>query len=107
MLNQVEVEAKKYTFGVLSDIHLQPNYLPDRTVEKYCEASSQNDKILDTNAFFGRLGCDLPISMVEAAFEKMAYDNEDLDFVLVPGDLIGHGISLDLKYDKDLKPVQV
>jgi len=42
--------------------------------------------------------------MVEAAFEKMAYDNPDLDFVLVPGDLIGHGISLD--YDKRLQPVQ-
>jgi len=32
IVNQVEVEARKYTFGVLSDIHLQPNYLPDRPV---------------------------------------------------------------------------
>ena len=40
--------------------------------------------------------------MVDAAFAKMAYDNADLDAIFVPGDLIGHGISIDLKYDKDI-----
>ncbi len=99
-----QVEAKKYTFGVLSDIHLQPNYSPTGTVPNYCEESSQTDssQLLNTVAYFGRLGCDVPETMVDAAFAKMAHDNADLDAIFVPGDLIGHGISIDLKYDKDI-----
>ncbi len=70
----------------------------------YCEESSKTDasELLSTVAYFGRLGCDLPQAMVDAAFAKMAYDNADLDGIFVPGDLIGHGISIDLKYDKDI-----
>ena len=84
---------------------MQPNYSPSATVRpNYCEESSQTDasELLSTVAYFGRLGCDLPKTMVEAAFAKLAYDNPDLDVIFVPGDLIGHGISIDLKYDKDI-----
>jgi hypothetical protein len=34
--------------------------------------------------------------MLDAAMRKMKADNPDLDFILVPGDLLGHGINLDL-----------
>ena len=37
------VNARKYKFGVLSDMHLQPNFLPDRSVDQYCE------KVTDSN----------------------------------------------------------
>lgn len=36
----------------------------------------------------------------------MASENEALDFIMVPGDLIGHAISLDLKWDADLPLIQ-
>ena len=61
-------QAAKYTIGVFSDIHLQPNYLPNRSPSKYCEKSNdQDEEILPDLAFFGRMGCDVPQLMVEVA----------------------------------------
>ena len=56
--------ATKYKFGVFTDIHLQPNYLPDRPAgyPTFCGKAKEekDDEILDVNAYFGRMGCDLP-----------------------------------------------
>ena len=54
--------ATKYKFGVFSDIHLQPNYMPDRPPSQYCEVASKGrfDEVLTENAYFGRIGCDVP-----------------------------------------------
>jgi len=35
--------------------------------------------------------------MVEVAMQKMAADHPDLSFVLAPGDLVGHAISLNIE----------
>ena len=40
--------------------------------------------------------------MVEVAMQKMAADHPDVRFLLAPGDLVGHAISLDLKHDEGL-----
>lgn len=88
--------AGRYKIGVFSDIHLQPNYLPDRPASQYCVKSTSNDKIAAEDAYFGRLHCDPPHKLVETAFQKMNADHDQIDFILVPGDLIGHSISLDL-----------
>jgi len=34
--------------------------------------------------------------MVDIAMQKMKADNPDLDLILVPGDLIGHVVAVDL-----------
>ena len=34
--------------------------------------------------------------------KHMSQNNPDLDFILVPGDLVGHSISIDQKDDADL-----
>ena len=64
--------------------------------------SNQEDVILSTNAYFGRLGCDAPYLLVETAMKHMSQNNPDLDFILVPGDLVGHSISIDQKDDAGL-----
>ncbi len=62
---------------------------------------------MDDLAYFGRWGCDVPYSMVDIAMQKMKADNPNLDLILVPGDLIGHGISLELEGDQGLTPAQI
>ena len=101
--------AEKYKFGVLSDMHLQPNYLPNRPANQYCEKAKPGEPdILEFfNAYFGRWGCDAPQLMLESAMQKLAMDHPDLKFLLAPGDLIGHEISIDLDKEKDLTDEQV
>lgn len=53
-------------------------------------------------AYFGRFGCDVPAAMVDRAFEKMAIENPDLGFIIMPGDIVGHMIPIDLKEVKDI-----
>ena len=60
---------------------------------------------MSDQAYFGRSKCDVPYLMVDVAMQKMKADNPDIDFILVPGDLVGHAISVDL--DDKLTPLQV
>ena len=76
----------------------EPNISPDYGFW-CCPASSGETEYLDTNAYFGRFGCDLPKSMVERAFEKMKADNPDLNYILVPGDYVGHSIGVQEPFD--------
>ena len=95
----LETLAEKIKIGVLTDIHLQPNYAPNIAVSPNfcCTSTSNEDPTYEDNiANFGRFGCDLPYAMVERAFQKMAADNPDLSVILVPGDYVGHGISNNL-----------
>ena len=99
------VSAEKYKIGVFTDIHLQPNYVPNRSPDQYCEVVTEEGKQdveLDTNAYFGRMGCDVPYKMVDVAMQKMAADHPDIRFLLAPGDLIGHDIPIDLKDDEGI-----
>ena len=59
--------AERVKFGVLSDIHLQPFYKPDKPVDGdyYCVDQDFGDETTDEMAYFGRLGCDLPALMVQ------------------------------------------
>ena len=94
--------AERVKFGVLSDIHLQALYQPDRPADKNCipplTGHEDDHEKTDDLAYFGRLGCDLPAVMVEHGFRKMAADNPDINFMLVPGDFAGHYISLDQRH---------
>jgi len=95
--------ANLYKFGVFSDIHLLLDYQPNLSPEQYCVPnSSGSDIVLPTNAYFGRFGCDVPETLVRAAMQKMLNENPDLDFLLIPGDFIGHGLTIDFKDDADI-----
>ena len=89
--------AERVKFGVLSDIHLQPFYRPDKPVDGnyFCVDQDFGDETTSDMAYFGRLGCDLPALMVERAFQKMSTENPDINFILVPGDFVGHELTLD------------
>lgn len=41
------------------------------------------------------MGCDPPRELLEAFLEKMRTSDGNVDFILVPGDLVAHGIPLD------------
>ena len=43
----------------------------------------------------GMYGCDPPLSLFEAFLDKMRSSEGHLDFILMPGDLVAHGIPLD------------
>lgn len=104
------VQATTYKIGVLTDMHLQVDYLPDRSPSQYCckqNDPTKEDKIMADIAHFGRWKCDVPQSMVDAAMAKMRAENPDLAFILVPGDIVGHGIDLDIVKDHDLDDVQI
>lgn len=44
--------------------------------------------------------------MVNAAMAKMKADNPDIEFMLVPGDMVGHGIDVDIWTDRTLDQAQ-
>ena len=47
-----------------------------------------------SSADFGRMGCDPPLTLLEAFLGKLKSSEGDLDFILVPGDLVVHGVPL-------------
>lgn len=105
--------AEKVKFGVLSDIHLQPYYNPK--IPQVSPAGDQywcvpqEDFVWYTDpveANFGRLGCDLPALMIVRGFEKMSAENSDINFILVPGDFVGHELSMDFEEDVSFKDSQ-
>ena len=87
---------------MIADLHLNPNYAPNRPFDGlYCEdpkEGSELDDKLDELAHFGQIGCDIPVSLADQAMRKMSEENQDLDFLLVPGDVPGHSFSN--KFDK-------
>ncbi len=93
------VSIQAYKIGVLSDIHIDLEYDPS-----YCKErkhftlmdSSEHDETLPY-APLGRYGCDPPIDLLKTMIHKLRSTDPDIDFLLVPGDLVKHGLSLDPK----------
>ena len=81
--------AKKVKFGVMTDIHLNQNYKPDSSGDQYCIG----DKVADQIANFGRAHCDSPYLLVERLMQKMKAENPDLEVILIPGDIVTHGLA--------------
>jgi predicted phosphodiesterase len=98
--------AREYKIGVLSDIHLNDVYSASLPASQYCSPQIKEGKVNETAdvlAYFGRPGCDSSFDLIDRAMAKLAADNPD--FVLVPGDLIGHAIAA--KLDEGLTDAQL
>ena len=88
--------AKLIKFGVLTDLHLNPDYQADVDVRNtYCNSGIYEKKAKDL-APFGRPGCDSPQLLVESIMKQMKQQHSDLDVILVPGDLVAHGLSVEM-----------
>ena len=81
--------AEKVKFGVMTDIHLNPNYKPNISGDQYCIGDKEDDQI----ANFGRAHCDSPYLLVERLMQKMKAENPDLEVILIPGDIVTHGLA--------------
>lgn len=49
-----------------------------------------------SSAPLGRLGCDPPLALFESFLQQMKdTESQQLDFILMPGDFVAHGIPLE------------
>ena len=95
-----------YNLAILNDIHVDPNYkTTTRTVNPNSNLSAewQNDTMMtvEESAVLGRMMEDPPIALLDVFLQKLqakTLAEGPLDFIVVPGDIVAHGLSLD---DKD------
>ena len=64
--------AKGWKAGVMSDVHIEPNYQPDITAKTYCAKNETNVVYTDQIAPYGRLGCDPPIRTLELILKRIS-----------------------------------
>ncbi len=96
LLLNAAATAANLKIATLSDLHLFPFYEPTTASRPgYCWPNS-GAALLDQPAYFGQFGCDPPELLVRTMFEKMNYDHDNIDVILLTGDLVGHAISLEL-----------
>ena len=79
---------------MLTDVHIDPHYQANVTVETYCELSPRGYNYTENVAHLGRLGCDAPIELLERVLYKMNQSEGNLDLLFMPGDFIGHAIPI-------------
>lgn len=111
MLTVVGV-ASSYRIAVVNDIHADLTYDPksltcisktlppanpeaaklllasDSRPETYTALKAQSVALL------GQVDCDPPISLLETMLKKLKANGEKYDAILVPGDLVAHGVPL-------------
>eukprot|EP00347_Sterkiella_histriomuscorum_P022332 403330854 len=90
--------AQSYKIAVMNDIHVDLSFDPttcsggdEDTKKIHLEKKQTSDPRL-----LGMLGCDPPKELLMAFLDKLKQqDPTDLDFLLIPGDLVAHGIPLE------------
>ena len=82
--------------GIINDIHMNPNYNPATSAVNVCEGPASANPAVTVNAPLGRMGCDPPNALVTQMMSLLASENPDLAVVLVPGDLVAHGVAANL-----------
>jgi len=99
--------ANPLNFGVLADIHLEPDFQSNLTSFSYCMQMTNTGKTetheAGEDAHFGRYGCDSNLNLTETMLEAMKRDyGEDLDVILVMGDMVGHSNTQELDPEKPI-----
>ena len=104
-----------YKVAVLNDVHVDLSYSSSSCIPRL--ANSQTNQQIEDNvntfaqenleqsfgsslAPLGRYGCDPPLELTRTFLQKIKLTDPNIDFLLVPGDLVVHGASLD-KSDGD------
>ena len=79
----------------LSDLHLDPFYGTDKAVSYHndnneCRLPGNNGTTFHFP--YGRVGCDTPLSLLEATLRNAKANNNDnsIDFILITGDFVRH-----------------
>ena len=89
---------------MLNDIHIDYFYSDEVGIDHYCRGrGTPLDWITyvekDSNKF-GQMGCDSPPRLVKLMLDKLDKIEPDIDVIIISGDLISHGLSVELE-DKD------
>lgn len=77
--------AHSFTFGVITDIHLDLGYDPEVGRLDHCK---KGGKKANFPALYGRKGCDTPYSLLVSCIEELK--KKKIDAILVAGDLANH-----------------
>ncbi len=89
--------SKTWKSAVLTDVHININYVPNITADTYCELKPANTQYTKDISYFGRLGCDPPPALLERFLQRINQTEPDLDLLFMPGDFIGHSIPISAK----------
>ncbi|CAO3594946.1 unnamed protein product [Absidia cylindrospora] len=99
-VNTTIINAKPLSgkFLHITDIHVDPNYLPGSSPKKHCHRKSKHYE-KNTAGKFGTLSsaCDSPLSLVDASFQFMKESLQDIDFIIYTGDTSRHDRDSDLR----------
>ena len=87
--------SRTVKFGVLTDIHLNPEYQPHLDVGRTFCGPGPQAQVSEHVANFGRPGCDSPKLLVETMMKQMKAEHPDLEVILVPGDIVTHAFPSD------------
>lgn len=91
--------SKPIKIGTLNDIHYEPFFKPGASLKKFCRGDSPLDWLstIEIEAYqFGEYGCDAPERLIKMMFDKMNEIDPDIEVLLVGGDFIAHGFSVEL-----------
>ncbi len=81
--------------AILTDIHIDPGYQDNITSASSCRKTPDGTEVYtDQLAPYGRLGCDPPLVTLELILKRMRDQEQGLDLLFMPGDFIGHGITI-------------
>jgi len=96
--------AWTYKVGFIADLHMNVLYEPTSSVDNNCWGSNsymtnpfevEEQVAAEEYAAYGRMGCDPPQKLVSFMLDQMKSEHPDVDFVIVSGDHVGHGLSAD------------
>lgn len=73
------------------DIHIDPHYTEGTKTKNYCHSTINKSK-RDVAGKYGALGsdCDSPIALVDATFDYLKNNVNDIDFIVYTGDTVRH-----------------
>ncbi|CDW74027.1 UNKNOWN [Stylonychia lemnae] len=88
--------SQAYKVAVINDFHVDLNY-DAKTCTDGVSKEIKESHLLTKSAdeALGKYGCDPPLSLLETFLDKISSSEGHLDFIIMPGDLVAHGLPLD------------
>eukprot|EP01022_Parablepharisma_sp_SALTPOND_P018899 TRINITY_DN3151_c0_g1_i1.p3 TRINITY_DN3151_c0_g1~~TRINITY_DN3151_c0_g1_i1.p3 ORF type:complete len:253 (+),score=16.65 TRINITY_DN3151_c0_g1_i1:89-847(+) len=87
------VFCREYQVVVMSDFHYNEDYVENITKQSNCKNEGKHVAYDPDKAPWGRYGCDSPATFVRSAIMKAKRAVPNPEFIIVLGDLVGHGVS--------------